>query len=537
MTENHSIIKWLIDNQIKTETGDLIDLKDHLFLYEIYRDFSTKMVCYKAAQIGFTTLAILKSFWVAKNRGMDIIYTMPSDSDVQTLAGGKIARIVQQNPILQKWVHDQDTVSRKRVGNNIIYYRGTWTQQAAISVSSDLNIHDEEDRSKQAIIQQYESRLQHSEFKWQWHFSNPSVEGNGVSRYWGQSTQNHWFIKCKSCNGRQYLSWPDSIDERGKVFVCKLCSKQLSREDRRVGEWVQKFKDREYSGYWISLLQAPWITAEYILEQKATKSEDYFWNFVLGLPYVGEGNKVTPDILFRNCTDTINSQENVVIGVDSGLKKHYVVGNQEGLFYYGVATEWAEIESMMKRWHRSVVVIDALPDLSEPRKLREKYPGRVFLCHYTRDKKTFQFVKWGEHQEYGNVNVDRERMIQMVVDDFADGRIPLQGNRDDWMDYFKHWDTMYRINEWEEAKNKGMKNYVFTQPFRWDSSTGEDHWAHATVYWRVAMSKFGQGKGMVFSENTLEFPKGVELDPRRETQFTPKEIFDLNEKNEDDWRL
>lgn len=55
------------------------------------------------------------------------------------------------------------------------------------------------DRSDQSVIETYQSRLQHSKYKWRWNFSNPSLEGNGVSRYWDMSDQKHYFIKCSRC--------------------------------------------------------------------------------------------------------------------------------------------------------------------------------------------------------------------------------------------------------------------------------------------------------------------------------------------------
>ena len=95
---------------------------------------------------------------------------------------------------------------------------------------------------------------------------------------------------------------------------------------------------------------------------------------------------------------------------------------------------------------------------------------------------------------------------------------------------------MFRINEWEEAKRRGNKGYVYTSPFRWDSSTGMDHWCHATVYWRIGMNRFGMSKGMMFSEEPLKFEKGVEINVRRETELNPKEAFSFPQ-DEEDWRL
>lgn len=520
-----SIIAWIQENQIKNEAGNTLDFRDHLFLYDIYRDQSPKLVCYKAAQIGFTTMALVKSIWLAKMQRMDIIYTMPTAGDVREIIGGKISRLISNNPILQEYVKDKDSIEQKQFGENIIYYRPTWTDRAALGVSSDLNIHDEEDRSKQEVVQQYASRLQHSKHKFEWHFSNPSVEGNGVSRYWASSDQKHWFIRCSGCNREQFLSWPESINMEKRVFVCKLCSKELTREERRVGRWIQKYKDKEFSGYWISLLMAPWITADEIIKYYETKSIEYFYNFVLGLPYVGEGNQVTPDIIFRNCTPEINAQERVVIGCDSGLKKHYVLGNKNGIFYAGIADSWDVIRSLLKKYERSVAVIDALPDLTEPRKLREEFPGRVFLCHYARDRKTFQIIRWGKGDEAGNVTVDRNRGLQMVIDDFADKKVPLQGTQDDWAEYQGHWATLFKLTE---VDSLGVPQSV------WETSDGKDHFCHATLYWRVGMDRFKNDGGKIFTGEASSFPIGREISERDTINSKPKFNFSIEETN--DWR-
>ena len=529
------ITLWLKEYQIKNEQGVPIEFKDHLFLYDIYNDFSPLQVILKAAQIGFSTTAILKTLWACKYKGIDSIYTLPTIQDSRDFVGGKVNRIIAQNPILQEWVKDKDSVDQKSVGENLIYYRGTWTEKAAIMVSSDLNVYDEVDRSKQDVIEQYSSRLQHSKHKMEWYFSNPSVLGNGVSKYWDRSDQKHWFITCSRCNYKQYLKWPDNIDMDKEIYVCRSCHQELREEDRRVGEWVYKYKlgtqaqvdnrliQRDVSGYWISLMMAPWVTAKEIVNLYKTKSKEFFYNFVLGLPYIGEGNNVTPDIIFRNLTSEVNDQERVVIGCDSGIKKHYVCGNSQGLFYYGVTENWDDIESLLKQWPRSIAVIDHFLDITGPRKLREKFPGRVFLCHYSADRKTMQMVRWGENEEDGNVIVDRNRVIQMIVDEFADKQIPLQGVENDWYDYYLHWKTMFRISELDALGSPRIK---------WESSTGEDHWCHATVYWRAGMSRFGNPQGKIIStEFNGDIPLGPEIIDDKTHFILP------NRKQTNDWRI
>jgi hypothetical protein len=490
--------------QIKNEQGAVLDFKQHNYLWDIYKADDQKLVVAKGAQIGFSTLAIIKSLWMAKNNCLDIIYTLPTANDVKDFVGGKVNRIINQNEIFQEWVKDKDSVEQKRVGDNVIYYRGTFTERAALMVSADLIINDEEDRSKQDIIEQYASRLQHSKYKMEWHFSNPSVPDYGVDRWWKKSTQNHWFIKCSHCSTRQYLDWPDSIDLDRKIFICKHCKQELSNEDRRKGEWIYKYKDKDFKGYWINLLMATWTSAKEIIDYYNEKGEEYFYNMVLGKPYIGGGNVVLQDTIFRNLTDNINDrQDRIVIGVDTGHKFHYVIGNKKGLFFYGESDDYSILEKYLNMWPRSIIVFDQGGDLVAPRKMREKYVGRVFLCSYAVDRKTMQLVRWGKGKEDGNVIADRNRMIQLVIDEFNDKRIPLQGVESDWWDYWLHWKNMYRV---QEEDNLGiLKN-------SWKRN-GDDHWAHATIYWRTGMDKFGLGIGDIIQNNydTSEFQKGIEI--------------------------
>ena len=76
MLEQTSIIGWIQKNDFKTENGDKFDLHSHYFMYDPLIDMASlkrDIVVYKAAQIGFSTTAMIASFWIAKNKGTDII--------------------------------------------------------------------------------------------------------------------------------------------------------------------------------------------------------------------------------------------------------------------------------------------------------------------------------------------------------------------------------------------------------------------------------------------------------------------------------
>lgn len=530
--ENLSIHAWLQEHQIKTETGAPLDFRDHLYMYDIYSDFAPKLCMMKAAQVTATTCEILKSLWGVKNYGLEAIYTLPTEADVNAMVGSKVNRLIAQNPILQSWTKDKDTIIQKQIGDNFIHYKGTWTEKAAIMVPSDWNLYDEVDASKQAIIEQYATRLQHSKYRWEHYFSHPSAEGYGVDKIWQISDQRHWHIYCEACKKWQYLSWPDSIDERLRQYVCKTCRAPISDKARRLGKWVRKFKDREVHGYWIPLLICPWVSAEQILDYFKNKSEEYFFNKVLGLPWVGGGNKLTKAGFMRNLTkDDLypDEGERVVIGADTGSRCHYVMSTQKGAFHYGYQGDYTytDIEDALIRWPRSIAVIDQGGDITGPRVLRDKYKGRVFLCSYGTDRKGQSLIRWGKHDEGGSVIVDRNRMIQWVVDEYTRYGFPVMGNESDWYDFWLHWSNLTRVKELNEVTGMEKMNWV---------RNGDDHWAHANVYCRVGLSRFGSTGMIIKGEEDTNGDTAMKLggDIRVQSDIL-KRVYEVNE-GEEDWR-
>lgn len=519
-------VKW---NEIKNEAGIPINFHNHPFLFDIYKDLSPKQVLLKAPQIGATVMNIVKSFWVAKYLKKDIIYTLPTFTDVNDMVGGKINRIIAQNPIFREWAEEHDTVAQKTIGENQIYYRGTFSTKQAMMVSSDLNIHDEVDASKEDVITQYETRLQAKAGGWQWYFSHPLLPNSGVDKYWQISDQKEWFITCPHCQKKQYLKWPDSIDTEKQAYVCRTCKGELSDDDRRNGKWVQKYKDREFSGYHISQMMCPWITAKKIIDDFNTKTEDYFYNYVLGLPYLGGDNSVPEEVVTKNLVPGVHPQKGrIVIGLDTGLPSWFIMGNEDGLFYQGNTNDYeATMDVLLQRYPTAVLVADQGGDLIGIRKLREKYKGRVFLAHYRIDRKTYNLMTWGTGTEYGNVLVDRNRMIQIVIDELKEQRLPIYGTLQDWSILATHFSNIYRV---AEENGLGIKQY------KWERN-GPDHLVHALVYFRVGMSKFGNAQGGNIISANIE---GVKEVPRagfsQEMKAPDIDMRKILISQNDDWR-
>ena len=550
----HYTDAWVDYHNIKTEKGEPIEWTHHQFLIDIYNDQSDNLVVTKAAQIGLSTLEIIKNIRDAEKQRMDIIYTLPTDGDVGIFVGGKVNRIISNNPHLSRLTADKDSIEQKQIGKSMIYFRGTWSKKAAIMVTGDRLVHDEKDSSKQDVIADYQARLQHSKFKQTHVFSHPSVPNSGVDIEWQMSDQKEWFIKCPHCKYEQFMMWDTenpakmNVDMVNKTFICRKCRGVLSDTDRSIGRWIarksmEKHPEIKWSGYHISLLMAPWISAEYIVNKynecmQGKQTMDFFYNKVLGLAYAGSGNVVTEDMIKGAWINKKNLYKGrLVIGVDTGLFLRYVVGNQQGLVGYGQMTDYMPddvnklalnetLEYWLIKFPESIMVLDQQGDIIGSRKLREKYPGRVFLCHYARDRKTMQLIRWGQNDETGNVLADRNRMIQLVVDEFRDKRFKLYNGetKETWHEYWLHWSHIYRVMEEDTL---GVKRGIWMRSDR-------DDWVHATIYWRIGVDRFGGRGGIAVVEDKLQ-PDSYVMNPEGTVDFNPDELFGKQISKDEPW--
>ena len=515
---------WVLQNDIKNEVGMPITFENRPWQKAIYNDLSPNQAFFKPPQIGATVMNTLKSLWVAKSLRRQIIYTLPTQGDVYDMVGGSFNRIIAQNPILREWTKDHDTVEQKQVGDSMIFYRGTFTSKQAMMIPSGLNIHDEVDASDPNVITQYETRLQAQEDGgWRWYFSHPSLVGHGVDIYWQQSDKKEWYITCSKCQHEQTMSWPDSVDMERKEYLCKGCRDVLSEEDRLSqgvwrnqdgAKWTGEIEgDYKFSGWHVSQLMLWNKSAKDIVEayHDPTKDTQYFFNYVLGLPYTDSDDKISPAEVMRNCVDNLNEQtERTIIGADTGHGIHYVLMNKDGVFYYDHANEttasktpYDVIRGYLKRWKNSIAVFDQGGDLIGVRQLQQEYPGRVFLCYYQKDKKSIELVQWGKDDEYCKVRVDRNRMMTLMVEQLRDpGRITLNGTPDEWKEFADMFGNIYREQiETKEQKGKDDRA-LYGNEYVWKRS-GPDHFCHALLYAIVGLQRYGGEKAKVITDDPV----------------------------------
>lgn len=484
--EAFSAIAFILKNRLVNENGSPIEFKDHAFLIDPYLDNAERQSIRKCSQIGWSTLAILRSFHLARFAGANIIHTFPSRNIAKDFVVPKVDPLIAGNPVIKKMI-GVDSRYLKQVGSRFIYYRGTYEQTEAISISAHILINDEFDRSNQKVLKTYRSRLddakrERPELGWEWRFSNPSIPGYGVDELWRKSDQKHWFVKCRHCGHDWYLKFPDNIDFKRKKKICSKCHKPFKREDLTNGRWVKKKLKPTISGYWISQMFVPWISAEKIIEDSEGDPE-VFHNFTLGLPYVSKDTSVSREAILNCLIPGYNPRTNVAIGVDNGRVKNYVIGNRHGIFEIGETEDWGDIENLRNKYG-ATMVIDALPYPTMPKKLAEKYPGKVYIHYYQTDKKSPEFIRWDYNK--GMVRSDRTKVIDSVVADINAKDIVYNLTAPQLEQYIYECEQVYRvIEETPQGIKKPKWKKIENRP---------DDYFHATVYWRIALEQtMGQG--------------------------------------------
>jgi len=496
---------WTADN-VKTPKGEALDWHDHQYLVDIYEDESKNIVLKKGAQIGITTFGMNKAMWMADTRTASIIYTFPTASDVSDFSRARINPMIQSSPHLSRVFGSGtiDSVQLKQIGNSFLYLRGAWSERQAISVDSDFNIHDEIDFSKPDIIEMYKERLSHSKFKWFLAFSTPTIPEYGIDYLFNRSDKKEWFVKCPKCGEEQILKYPDSIkgDTMEARFACVHCWGTITDDARREGVWKPTGDPRwGVSGYHISQLMAPWISATDILRREEASrirptsnlsGVKDFYNFCLGEAYGGENQPLNRDILLQCINNKYSLEEkgrNTIMGVDQGDNLHVTIWRKESatevrLVHSGVYHDFdKELPNLMDQYGVTICVIDALPNKHSARKFALMYPAKVWLVYYNDTQK--EFVKWYkdvETKEY-RIIVNKIESLDRMADKFVNHVMVLPRLTVEVDMLIRH------LCNWakdKEEKPDGRIVWVYKK-------LGADHLTMATNYAMLGIDKLSTG--------------------------------------------
>ena len=143
----------------------------------------------------------------------------------------------------------------------------------------------------------------------------------------------------------------------------------------------------------------------------------------------------------------------------------------------------------------------------------------MFLCFYRRDRKSTDIVQWGEGEKYGEVQVDRNRMMTLLIEQIKDtGRLTLNGTKEEWEEFASHFGNIYR--EKVESKDIPEKDNagLYSTHYVWKRN-GADHYVHALLYAVVGLQKYGGQLAKIIAGDDIwrGTPRGRIVEPQPES--------------------
>jgi hypothetical protein len=458
----------------------------HEYLIEPYKDDHPHQVEEKAAQLGLTSKAILKALYGARYKGYKgILYLFPSRSDVLDFSKGRISPLIEDNPdLIGQWVKDTDAAGIKRVWNTFLYLRAMQSRVGLKSIPVDLIIFDELDEAVQNAVDMAMERMGHSEFREVLKLSNPTLPDYEIDKEFQQTDQRYWLLKCPACSSYTCLedTFPDCLLEAGGRVI-RACQKCLGELNPSIGQWVAKRPSiTEKRGRHYSQLFSHFVDPGDILHQfRTTKNLTDFYNLKIGVAYVEAQNRLSVQEVLVLCgNDGIASEDPgpCFMGVDQGSDLHVVIGKKARqkagkIVHLGIYKDWKELDRLMKNFHVSRCVVDALPETRNARAFAERHKGRVFMNYYNEHQKGG--YSWNERDL--TVSCNRTESLDASHKEITGQEIILPKECEIVKVFAAHLHNVAK--KLQEDDETGSKRYVYVK-------LGADHFRHAFNYEAMA---------------------------------------------------
>jgi hypothetical protein len=469
--------------------GKAFTFERHEYLKAPYADNHPHQVFLKAAQMGLTSLGMLKAIYSARYRGFNgILYLFPSKSDVTDFSKGRLNPLIAGNPeTIGKWLRDTDAVGIKQVWRAFLYLRGMRSRTQLKSVPVDFIVFDELDEAPMNAVDMALERLSHSEYKEILKLSNPTLPDYGIDVAFQQTDQRYWLLRCDKCGEYTCLedTFPDCLKTiKDKVIRgCQKCEAELNPS---IGQWVAKKPGVEdQRGYHFSQLFSHYVSPGDILHQfRTTNNLTDFYNLKIGTAYVEAENRLSVQEVLDLCgSEGIASRDPgpCSMGVDQGKDLHVVIGKKHSekgakIIHIEVYKDWTELDRLMKNFKVARCVVDALPETRNARAFTERFRGKVFLNYYNVHQKGS--YAWNEKELI--VQCNRTESLDASHRQIMDRQIILPKQCEIVSEFAKHLHNVAK--KLEENEETGSKRYIYVK-------LGADHFRHAFNYEAMARTK------------------------------------------------
>ena len=493
---NH--LTWATLNGLQLRPGVPFKLDGYKYLMGI-TDHDKKVTCVKkGTQTGFTTLilnyCIHACIYRVFNQG--ILYMMPTDDTVQSMARSSFNPIIELNPFINKHITTNTNENKVLNGRPILFVGSKLTEFNGVMESTkfrffpaDAIIRDEYDHIPPAACEMSKQRLNASQFKLEYNIASPTSPSFGIDLMYEESDHGRFQIKCRSCGKHTCIettNLEDSIlckDGRWRRS-CKHCKNEIFVAD---GKWEADYPERRVAGFWASSLLNPYADLEDIMIRYRSCDErtmPEFMRSVMGIAIANIDWELTKKDVLACCGQhpILNaSNTETCMGVDVGKEAlHYVVGHRTSkdcykLLKVGVAKTYEEVYDIGHQMNVKTCVIDAMPEYNAAIKFAKSAPYKVYLCYYNDSSKSPEY-----DPSKSIVKADRTMIHDMVYDIYTNKKIeiPRFSPQIDLMS-----SQMTQMSRQDvEAKN-GLKKVRWIKK---GGSKAEDHLFHANAYFLLA---------------------------------------------------
>ena len=523
-----NVSNW-IENNLYLD-GKRFSFRHHEFQRRILDDTSPVSMAVKVAQIGMSTISYahaLACCSIMDHWGYG--YVFPTSGDASKACATRINPMIAESPEVQRLVNpDLNNTELKQIGSSFLYFRGTKSETAGLSISLDFLTVDEYDRCDFDTAAQYVSRLQHKETKMRRLFSTPTLDNYGIMKESRTAKRYKQLATCTPCG---HIWLPDyftdvkipgydkslkeitstnikDVNWKKAHWCCPSCGRDPKFDDNTL-QWVCENPSENYEAncWFISPVTAHHILTPSYLVNVSTQFKRYseFMNQSLGLPAEEEGEAILASDIQKALLKTDLKDSSLhVLGADMGQTCHVVIARESKGNLIVVHRERIPLGNFEKRrrelcaeFRVRVSVHDTQPETHLVQRITEQDPN-AYGAMFVQSKSTalFNVVSVKEDAEEGKLNLRRINVSRTVALDslltlVKEGRLAVQQQ-----DY--HADDMFQahmlsLKRTQVFDRQGELNYT------WVKTNGEDHYHFALLYAHLATALLG----------TVNFPGAI----------------------------
>ncbi len=492
--------EWAENYRVLPRTGSW-SWENYAYLKPIHESKSSRIVIEKGAQLGFTESALNLALWHLDIKRLDTMYVFPTGDDSSDFSASRFALALQLCPKVRKMFTDVSNVGHKRAGGVNFYCRGGNSRSKLKSVPVGALFLDEFDEINPQSVPLARERLSgHSiEEIFEMDLSTPTILGEGIDKEIRLSTFGRWFIQCKGCGTRQYMTFEGNLtwdETKGTIedkvlsasYKCSKCSKLWCDREKnnlvRYGEYVEEHPGRLVDGFHVPQMYGHTMGAARIVHAYLESEGDEFkttefFNSKLGLGYIADGAKVTSDDVLSCATvNRKRSSTGATVGIDvSPDNMHYIEVAEwhdgQKVVLDMIRTSWEGLDQIMKQYNVVLAIIDSQPEVTKSTEFVEQWDGYAYRAYFPEGmKKTYSI-----REDAGIINIHRTQAIDKALRRFRRGTISIPKDSDNLFAYSRHIQAPVRIYKTDRNNRKVI---------RYTEGNESDHFAMASAYNEIA---------------------------------------------------